>query len=134
MSKSEQYRWFQVSYQVSVFISRSSVNFFQFPYIWLLAALQIFNMIYFSLEAVYFFTPNIYIIFGLIFWEGLVGGSAYVNTFYRIRNEVPPEKRPFAMGITTFADSPGITLAGLVGKLTTFYSFSENQLIKFFRF
>ena len=34
------------------------------------------------------FLPSIWIIFILILYEGLIGGLAYVNTFYKISKEV----------------------------------------------
>ena len=37
-------------------------------------------MAFFMTEAIYLFVPNIWIIFALIFIEGLQGGLAYVNT------------------------------------------------------
>lgn len=41
-----------------------------------MAVLQGLNVIFFGLEAVYMFTPWIWIIFGMIFFEGLLGGGA----------------------------------------------------------
>ena len=34
------------------------------------------------------FIPSFWIMMVIIIWEGLLGGSAYVNTFYKIREEV----------------------------------------------
>ena len=50
--------------------------------------LQFVNVILLVLEAVYLYIPSIWIVFSLVLWEGLVAGAAYVNTFYRIANEV----------------------------------------------
>jgi len=41
LSHHEQYRWYQVDYQIGVFLSRSSVNLFVVRKIWLLAVLQV---------------------------------------------------------------------------------------------
>ena len=46
------------------------------------------NVIFFTFEAVYLFVPSIWIIFAAVLWEGLLGGAAYVNTFYRMSVEV----------------------------------------------
>ncbi|EAT38159.1 AAEL009909-PB [Aedes aegypti] len=113
LTQSEQYRWYQVLYQVGVFISRSSVNIVQFKHVWIMAVLQFVNVIYFTFEAVYLFTPTIWIIFVLILWEGLLGGGGYVNTFYRMQIEVPEARREYAMMITSISDSVGIALAGI---------------------
>ena len=36
------------------------------------------------------YIPNIWIVFALILFEGLLGGCAYVNTFFSITKEVSP--------------------------------------------
>uniref|UniRef100_A0A336KKH1 CSON005562 protein n=1 Tax=Culicoides sonorensis TaxID=179676 RepID=A0A336KKH1_CULSO len=114
LSKADQYRWFQATYQISVFISRSSINLINFKAVWLLAVLQSINLIYLLFEAIYYFTPNIYVIFFVIFLEGLFGGGAYAKTFYRISEEVPEHQRQFSMAIITVSDTPGVALAGIV--------------------
>ncbi|KAL1493451.1 hypothetical protein ABEB36_011500 [Hypothenemus hampei] len=88
VSVDSQYRWLQVTYQVGVFISRSSVNLIHIKQIWIMAVLQGMNVIIFTTEAIYYYIPNFYIIVALVLWEGLLGGLAYVNTYYRIANEV----------------------------------------------
>nr|CAI5852758.1 unnamed protein product [Callosobruchus analis] len=71
------------------------------------------NVIIFTTEVLYYYIPNYYIVVALVLWEGLLGGSSYVNTFYRISTEVPEDEKQFSMAITTFGDSIGILLAGL---------------------
>lgn len=104
----------QVDYQIGVFISRSSVNLFKIKKIWLMALLQFVNVAFFLGETVWFFSPSIWIIFGAVLWEGLLGGGAYVNTFYRISNEMPAHQKNFALGVVPVSDAIGIALAGLV--------------------
>ncbi|CAH0562435.1 unnamed protein product [Brassicogethes aeneus] len=108
-----QYRWLQVCYQVGVLISRSSVNLFHIRQIWVLAVLQFLNVIIYTTEVIYFYIPSFYVMIFLTIWEGLLGGSAYVNTYYTISMEVPEEDKQFSMAITGFGDSIGISLAGL---------------------
>lgn len=117
----EQYQWYQVTYQIGVFISRSSVNVVHIKKIWIMAVLQGGMLIFFGFEAVIMFTPNIWIIFVLITFEGLLGGGAYVNTFYRMTKEIPATRREFAMSVVTLSDSLGITLAGLLAMPTHNY-------------
>jgi len=114
LNHKSQYRWYQVDYQVGVLISRSSVNFFQINKLWMLPILQFINLIVLILEVRFSFIPSIWIILIIIFYEGLLGGSAYVNTFYKISSEVSPENREFSMGIASLADSIGIATAGIV--------------------
>ncbi|KAF7383428.1 hypothetical protein HZH66_012778 [Vespula vulgaris] len=108
----EQYRWLQVDYQIGVFISRSSVNLVTINKIWIMAVLQFFNVIVLLFETIYYYIPNIWIIFTIVLWEGLLGGGAYVNTFYRMSTEIPRADRKISLGIATMADSIGIALAG----------------------
>ena len=83
-----------------------------------MAVLQFGVMTFFFAEAILMFTPSIWIIFGIILFEGLLGGGAYVNTFYRITKEIPATRREYAMGVVTLSDSIGITLAGFIAMPT----------------
>jgi len=112
------YLYYQAIYQVGVFISRSSVNFLPIKSIYLLqlpAIFQMINAIFLSFVAVYNFIPTIYVIFGFIFWEGLLGGSIYVNTFYLMSQKFQGEEKEFCLGATTQAYGLSITLAAVVG-------------------
>jgi battenin len=44
------------------------------------------------------FIPSVWIVFGVILWEGLLGGATYVNAFNNISNEIDPVYREFSMG------------------------------------
>lgn len=88
-------------------------------------------MAIFTTEAIFYYTPSFWIVLALTLWEGLLGGAAYVNTFYRISSEVslkqiqkinkfltshmqvPEENKQFSMATTSFADTIGITFAGI---------------------
>ncbi|KAL3289973.1 hypothetical protein HHI36_023355 [Cryptolaemus montrouzieri] len=113
----DQYHWLQVDYQVGVFLSRSSVNLFHVRHIWIFSVLQFFNVILFTTEAMYYYIPHFWIMLVLTLWEGLLGGAAYVNTFYRVSSETKEEDKQFSLAATSFSDSIGITLAGIVAIL-----------------
>ena len=53
-----------------------------------LSLLQFGNMVLLIAQVYEHFIPSFWIIMVIIIWEGLLGGSAYVNTFYKIREEV----------------------------------------------
>lgn len=82
LDRSDQYCWLQVTYQIGVFISRSSLSLFSTDQIWLMSILQFFNVLFFTYQAIFMVIPNIWIIIGIVFWEGLLGGCCYVNTFF----------------------------------------------------
>lgn len=69
---------------------------------------------FFLSEAIYLFTPYISIIFFMIFVEGLQGGLAYVNTYYRMSRVVPATHKEFAMNVVASSDSIGIIFAGFL--------------------
>uniref|UniRef100_A0AC34R013 Battenin n=1 Tax=Panagrolaimus sp. JU765 TaxID=591449 RepID=A0AC34R013_9BILA len=70
------------------------------------------NAVFFTFDAVYFFVPQIWIIFILILYEGLLGGSSYVNTYNRLHQDVPANIREFCMPIVSMSDAIGITISG----------------------
>jgi battenin len=45
-------------------------------------------VVIFTTEVIYYYVPYFWIMVVLTLWEGLLGGAAYVNTFYRISTEV----------------------------------------------
>ncbi|KAL4893117.1 CLN3 protein-domain-containing protein [Aspergillus ambiguus] len=108
------YPAYNAIYQVGVFISRSSTPFFRIHDLYFPSFLQIVNLILLTLHALFDFIPSVYIIFFVIFWEGLLGGLVYVNTFAEIGERVPKEDREFSLGATTVSDSAGICIAGFV--------------------
>ncbi|PBC34382.1 battenin [Apis cerana] len=112
LTHAEQYRWLQVDYQIGVFISRSSVNLVTINKIWIMAVLQFINVIILLFETLFYYLPSIWIVFTFVLWEGLLGGGAYVNTFYRMSTEIPRADRKISLGIATMADSIGIAMAG----------------------
>jgi battenin len=79
-----------------------------------MAVLQLINVVFFTFESIYAFVPNIWIVFAIILFEGLLGGGAYVNTFYRMSKEIPQVRREYAMSVVTLSDTGGITLAGFL--------------------
>ncbi|XP_059929700.1 battenin isoform X1 [Gadus macrocephalus] len=113
MTHAEQYRWYQTLYQVGVLVSRSSLRCVKIRNLWALALLQIVNTV-FLLSAVYFqFLPAPWLVFIIVLYEGLLGGAAYVNTFYFISKESGDREREFAMAAASVGDTLGIALAAL---------------------
>ncbi|ETI27854.1 protein btn1 [Cladophialophora carrionii CBS 160.54] len=109
------YPTYNAIYQAGVFISRSSTPFLRIPNLYLPSFLQVVNLIVLTLHALFNFIPSVYIVFAIIFWEGLLGGLVYVNTFAEISDKVPREDREFSLSATTVSDSGGICIAGFLG-------------------
>lgn len=84
----------QVCYQVGVFFSRTSLAFFQIPYVGVLSILQLINSIIWFIQAKTLFIGSAsseknevglsFILFVLMLFVGLVGGASYVNCFFLI--------------------------------------------------
>lgn len=108
-----QYRWFQVSYQLGVMISRSSLDLMEIKQIWTMSLLQLVNAILFLVHAwKLIHIPSFYLVIAIIIYEGLLGGFTYVNTFYRMKKELPLAKQEFSISTVTVADTLGIVFAG----------------------
>jgi battenin len=102
-------------YQSGVFISRSSTPFVRIHQLYLPSLLQVANLVVLGAHALFDFLPNVYVVFAIVFWEGLLGGIVYVSTFAEILDRVPRAEREFSLGATSVSDSGGICVAGLVG-------------------
>ncbi|KAK4184026.1 protein BTN1-like protein 2 [Podospora australis] len=109
------YPFYGFLYQLGVFISRSSTPWFRIHHLYFPSLLQVGNLVLLTLHALLNFIPSVYLIFVIIFWEGLLGGAVYVNTFAEIMENVPAEEREFSLGATSVSDSGGICIAGFLG-------------------
>ncbi|XP_022105346.1 battenin-like [Acanthaster planci] len=114
MSHDSQYRWLQVLFRLGMFFSRSSVNIVRFKRLWIFSILQWCVLVLVFTEVYFTYMPSIAIIFAIIFCEGLIGGSAYVNTFHQIRVKERLKYKEFAMGATILASAIGTSLAGVL--------------------
>lgn len=103
-------------YQLGVFVSRSSVNFgIRIKQLYWLTFLQAFNVFITVCQSLYDRPfPTIWPLLLLIFYEGLLGGFSYVNTFMSVSEQVPKHKREFSMGCVGISDSFGIVMAGCI--------------------
>ena len=108
------YPMYNAIYQIGVFISRSSTPFFRVHHLYAPSLLQILNLFLLTLHALFDFIPTVWIIFAIVFWEGLLGGLVYVNTFAEITDNVPIHDREFSLSATSVSDSAGICLAGFL--------------------
>jgi battenin len=108
------YPTYNAIYQAGVFISRSSTPFLRVHNLYFPSFLQVINLVVLVLHALFNFIPSVYIVFAIIFWEGLLGGLVYVNTFAEISDTIPIQDREFSLSATTVSDSAGICIAGFI--------------------
>ena len=109
------YPFYSFLYQLGVFVSRSSTPFFRIHRVYVPSMLQVVNLVFLTLQAFLNFVPSVYLIFIVIFWEGLLGGAVYVNTFAEIMENVPYAEREFSLSSASVSDSAGIVTAGFIG-------------------
>lgn len=110
----EFYPAYNAIYQLGVFISRSSTPFIRVHHLYAPSILQVLNLALLTLHALFNFLPSVWIVFIVVFWEGLLGGLVYVNTFAEISDNVPLADREFSLSATTVSDSGGICIAAFV--------------------
>ncbi|KAG6275398.1 battenin CLN3 protein [Claviceps purpurea] len=111
------YPFYGFLYQLGVFVSRSSTPFLRIRRLYVPSVLQVGNAALLILQSLFFFMPSVYLVFAVIFWEGLLGGAVYVNCFAEIMEKVPEDEREFSLSATTVSDSAGICIAALVSIL-----------------
>ncbi|KAJ7057155.1 batten's disease protein Cln3 [Mycena amicta] len=129
------YPLWQLVYQTTVFLSRSSISIGVPPLparlLSLPAIIQFGIFLTLTFESALGVFPSdsdeawsIVFVFLLISLEGICGGSAYVNVFYRINQDPPSpdtahdiertrQEREFKIGSVGFSDSSGILFASI---------------------
>ncbi|MEQ2197749.1 hypothetical protein XENOCAPTIV_002802 [Xenoophorus captivus] len=88
LSTSSTKAWYQTLYQIGVLVSRSSLYCIKFKRVWIFSLLQVVNAVFLLFAVRFQFLPSAWIVLVIILYEGLLGGAAYVNTFYFISKEV----------------------------------------------
>jgi len=119
------YAIFQFCYQVGVLCSRSSLKFFKFPWIEILTLLQAVNFFILLAHDKWPFI-NIWVLFALMFYAGLLGGASYVNVFYLLLHDkaIPDKDREVCINLAAFAITAGITSSSI------FTLVMENTFLK----
>ncbi|KAG9231281.1 batten's disease protein Cln3 [Amylocarpus encephaloides] len=120
------YPFYNLLYQLGVFVARSSTPFIRLHNLYLPSCLQILNLLLLVSQSLYWWIPSVYLVFVVVFWEGLLGGAVYVNTFAEIMEKVPEGEREFSLGATSVSDSAGICMAGFVGMVLEGYLCSRQ--------
>ena len=79
------YLFFNLSYQIGVFISRSSLACCKIKKVWMITVAQTCLFIFFLLNSFVFFVHTIYPLFVMMVFVGLCGGAQFVNVIYLIK-------------------------------------------------
>jgi len=142
------YPTYTLLYQSGVFLSRSSLPLFRLRRLYPPSLLQVANFFLLLFIAMAEFSwvddVGVWVVMGVVFWEGLLGGAVYVNTFAAVgegqmgagregkgreregwegeeredegreAEEREGEEREWCLGAVTVSDSAGICVAGFV--------------------
>ena len=111
------YPFYNLLYQIGVLIARTSIAFVRIRSLYIPSMLQLCNLLLLVSQALYNWIPSVWLVFVLILWEGLLGGTVYVNTFAKILEEVREEDREFSLGLSSVGTSAGICIAASFGML-----------------
>lgn len=109
------YPTYATIYQVGVFISRSSSLIFRLRRLYIPAISQCLLLVLMLIQAIWMPINSIYLVFILIFIEGIFGGLVYVNAFHNVSEstDIPDADKEFSIGVIGVADSFGILAAAL---------------------
>lgn len=123
---------FNLCYQVGVFISRSSLPFLKIKRVWLITIAQFCLFMFYMLNAAFFFCKNIYVLFGLMLFVGLMGGAQFVNVIYLIKQTDKLDKtdKELALNMTSMCNDIGILLSSttsLILSLTVFSKYASDD-------
>eukprot|EP00026_Physarum_polycephalum_P009750 Phypoly_transcript_09884.p1 GENE.Phypoly_transcript_09884~~Phypoly_transcript_09884.p1 ORF type:complete len:452 (+),score=46.46 Phypoly_transcript_09884:157-1356(+) len=116
-------------YQLGVLISRSSLHLFKVKKVEIITILQGINMIFWVLQAKYLMlqgSAEVWVLFALMVYVGLLGGGSYVNIFYLVLNDpkILASDRELCVNITAIFVNVGITLS------SAFILFMDNTFLK----
>lgn len=102
------------TYQVGVFISRSSRSYIAIRQVYWFPILQMANVLLFLAQSIFGLVDLPYLWLTLVMWEGLLGGGTYVNVFHQVKTDTPKEYAEWGMGVVSLSDSFGIVLAAIL--------------------
>lgn len=114
MDHESQFRWFQVVYQIGLFVSRTLGTLLPIQSVWWMTIAQFMNVLYFTFEVTYYHSTSIWTIFALIFLVGAAGGLSFVHTFWKLAKQLPQSHQEFGLGMLTIAESIGVALGGVI--------------------
>lgn len=111
----DMYVTYSMIYQFGVFISRSTAGYFRLKNLYMLSVLQFLNLLLTLAQSWFYIIRSPLPVMMLIFYEGFLGGTSYVNTFLNVLEEVNHDETEFALGSVSIADSLGILIAAFIG-------------------
>jgi len=108
-------------YQLGVFISRTSVQCFRFPWVSVLTGIQFVMFVLWMFAAIYTTFLNIWIQMGLMFVVGCMGGCSYSNCMYYVLQSpsLTKDKKEVTINISSMFYDAGIFLASILALIVS---------------
>ncbi|CAG0913588.1 unnamed protein product [Notodromas monacha] len=115
LSAHQQYHLFDAMFFVGYTASMLSVKIFRLTLTWLLAALQVINIIILTADGVLHYIKSIWIIFFMVFYAGFLFGGGLVGAIYELYTTVDPVAREFGLAAVSAWSEIGVLLGALLG-------------------
>lgn len=99
MTHAQQYSWSNTIRCLGTLISRSAHKLFLLSSTWIYSGLAMVILVVVGMEAHYHYLPSEYIIFTLLFLQGLLEGAAFRSTVFTVHEKAGDKEREFCLGI-----------------------------------
>ena len=102
-------------YQVGVFVSRSSLQYYPVKRVSVLTMLQFMNFSFLFMNTIFLICPSLYVMCPLYVFIGLMGGASYVNVMHQIleSEQLRQSQKEAALVLTLIFNDIGVLLAAI---------------------
>ena len=102
-------------YQIGVFMSRSSLQFFKIQRIYILSIFQCINFVFLFVNTQYLFVESLFILCPLLIWVGFMGGASYVNVMHNLLDlkTLQKSEKEAALALSLMFNDTGVLLASI---------------------
>ena len=115
------------SYQMGVFVSRSSLQYVKIKNVWVLCGFQLINWIFLFINTKFLLVTSLWVLCPIFVWTGLMGGGCYVNVMHNILelDTLAENEREAAIVMSLMSNDIGVLSSAI------FTLVIDNTLFKF---
>lgn len=112
----------QLSYQIGIFTTRSSLDLIKIQRIWVLLVILLLLFTSMFVQTLVNVTPGIWLPIVNIFFVGITGGFGYANICHQVLKspKIKKSEREISMNVTSMFSDLGIILNSVIGYLFSF--------------
>ena len=102
-------------YQIGVFISRSSLQFFKIRRVYILSIFQCINFVFLFINTQFLFVDSLYVLCPLLIWVGFMGGASYVNVMHSLleHKTLKKNEKEAALALSLMFNDSGVLLSAI---------------------